>query len=481
MKSLAKNSLYNIIYQALMLVFPMITSMYVSRIILEDGVGKVAYAQNIVSYFTALAATGFPAYGIREIAKVSDNQKEKNKSFSEMFLLNAAATTLAAALYIVLIFFVPAMKNNLYLYLSTGLLIILNYANIDWLYQGLEEYEYIMKRSCIVKILSLTALFLFVRSREDYVNYALITSMGTACNNLFNIYHSRKLVKITFRNLELRRHVRPLLILTAAAFLGSIYNKIDVTMLGAMSTDSVVGYYSNAHKTILLVETCCTAISAVFLPRISYYYKNDRAAMNNLVEFGTKMLLVITIPATVGIALLAEDTTVLFYGENFRAAGITLAVFAPLLIIRSLGNLLCYQLLISVGEEKKRLWVSAIATIVNILLNAALIPIWAQNGAAVASVISELVVNGILLYFVLKIVKIRINTGFLLKTIVSTLVMAVGVIAIKTEVSLLLPRIVVSLGVGIPVYFGMNCLLKNETVTALIKKAAALFLKRNSK
>ena len=230
MKSLAKNSLYNIIYQALMLVFPMITSMYVSRIILEDGVGKVAYAQNIVSYFTALAATGFPAYGIREIAKVSDNQKEKNKSFSEMFLLNAAATTLAAALYIVLIFFVPAMKNNLYLYLSTGLLIILNYANIDWLYQGLEEYEYIMKRSCIVKILSLTALFLFVRSREDYVNYALITSMGTACNNLFNIYHSRKLVKITFRNLELRRHVRPLLILTAAAFLGSIYNKIDVTM-----------------------------------------------------------------------------------------------------------------------------------------------------------------------------------------------------------------------------------------------------------
>ena len=81
MKSLAKNSLYNIIYQALMLVFPMITSMYVSRIILEDGVGKVAYAQNIVSYFTALAATGFPAYGIREIAKVSDNQKEKNKSF----------------------------------------------------------------------------------------------------------------------------------------------------------------------------------------------------------------------------------------------------------------------------------------------------------------------------------------------------------------------------------------------------------------
>ena len=110
------------------------------------------------------------------------------------------------------------------------------------------------------------------------------------------------------------------------------------------------------------------------------------------------------------------------------------------------------------------------------MLNAALIPIWAQNGAAVASVISELVVNGILLYFVLKIVKIRINTGFLLKTIVSTLVMAVGVIAIKTEVSLLLPRIVVSLGVGIPVYFGMNCLLKNETVTALIKKAAALFL-----
>ena len=65
MRSLAKNSLYNILYQTTGLIFPLISSIYVSRILMEDGIGKVAYAQNIASYFASAAALGFPAYGIR--------------------------------------------------------------------------------------------------------------------------------------------------------------------------------------------------------------------------------------------------------------------------------------------------------------------------------------------------------------------------------------------------------------------------------
>ena len=85
-KSLAKNSLFNVIYTVSNILFPLIASMYISRILLADGVGRVSYAQNVVSYFTTFAALGLPVYGIREIAKARDNQNSLNEVFTELFL-----------------------------------------------------------------------------------------------------------------------------------------------------------------------------------------------------------------------------------------------------------------------------------------------------------------------------------------------------------------------------------------------------------
>ena len=94
-KSLAKNSIYNIIYTVVNILFPFATSIYVSRILLPAGVGKVASAQNIASYFVTLAALGLPSYGVREFAKIRDSEAKKNKLFTELLLLNIVSTTLA--------------------------------------------------------------------------------------------------------------------------------------------------------------------------------------------------------------------------------------------------------------------------------------------------------------------------------------------------------------------------------------------------
>ena len=156
-KSLAKNSLFNVIYTVSNILFPLIASMYISRILLADGVGRVSYAQNVVSYFTTFAALGLPVYGIREIAKARDNQNSLNEVFTELFLINAACTTISIILFALLLIITPEMRMELPLYLSCGLLLFLNYFNIDWLYQGIEEYVYISCRSILIKALMLLA------------------------------------------------------------------------------------------------------------------------------------------------------------------------------------------------------------------------------------------------------------------------------------------------------------------------------------
>lgn len=237
------------------------------------------------------------------------------------------------------------------------------------------------------------------------------------------LYILENLSSLNFKNLNLKQHMRPLIVLTAAVFLGSIYNKIDITMLGMMSTDAVVGYYSNANKIIVMILTGCQAVSAAFMPRLSYLYTKDKKALEELIEFGCKILVFITIPATIGVYLLAPNATVVLYGESFAPAGITLQVFTPLIIIRTLGDLLCYQLLISIGQENKRLPAYVVAASANVILNYLLIPHWGQNGAAVASVISEFLVNGIQLLVTIKIINIHINPKYICSVLLSAGIM----------------------------------------------------------
>ena len=173
MKSLAKNSLFNAMYQVLNIIFPLLSSIYVARVLLPEGVGRVAYAQNVASYFVTAAALGISTVGLREISNARDDKQKVSKIFSELSIINTCSTFLAIAVYSTLVFCNPSFRVDYKLYLATGLVILFNIINIDWLYQGHEEYVYIVVRSIAVKALSLLALFLFVRSKDDYVTYAI--------------------------------------------------------------------------------------------------------------------------------------------------------------------------------------------------------------------------------------------------------------------------------------------------------------------
>lgn len=132
-----KNSIYNVIYTVANILFPFLTSIYVSRILLPVGVGRVASAQNIASYFVTIAALGLPSYGVREFAKVREKEGERNKLFTELLLLNVISTSFAVIGYFILVFANGGFHGEWLLYAACGLAIFFNYLNIDWMYQGL--------------------------------------------------------------------------------------------------------------------------------------------------------------------------------------------------------------------------------------------------------------------------------------------------------------------------------------------------------
>lgn len=472
-KSLARNSIYNIIYTTINILFPFATSIYISRILLPVGVGKVVAAQNIVSYFVTFAALGLPSYGVREFAKIRENNNKRNKLFTELLLLNIISTTLAVIGFFLLVVCNAGFNGEWLLYAACGLSIAFNYLNIDWMYQGLEEYGYITGRSLLIKLISLAALFLFVKTKQDYIAYALISSLATGGNYIFNVLHARKFVRTVFSDIKLRKHIKPVLLIACVIFLSSIYNKIDVTMLNIMATDESVGYYSYAQKTINIVLMMANAVTAALLPRLSYYYENDKANFYKLLDKGCQVLCFMTFPLAVGLVLVAPQAVVFLYGEAFQPTVQTIRLMGPLILIKGFGDLFCYQLVYSTKSEKIILPAAASASVINIITNAMLIPMFVQNGAVIASVLSELVTNAIQFFYMKKKVEFNINKKALSDGMFSTLVMALIVIAVKQINLQNTISLILEVFFGAIVYIVINLLVRNSLMFEIIEKAKA--------
>lgn len=465
-KSLAKSSIYNVAYKLLNVLFPLITATYVARILMASGVGKVSYAQNIVLYFTTIAALGIPIYGIREIAKVKGNEPMTDKLFSELFLINLVSTIFCTLAYYIMILSIPFFQNNQTLYVVVGFAIITNIINVDWFYQGVEEYAYIAWRSFVVKLLSLLCIFLFVRTSDDIVAYAMIYCLGIGGNNLFNVLNLRKhKVRLQFSSLKIIRHMKPILVMLGSVAAVELYTMVDTTMLGILCDDVSVGYYTNAMKLVKILIGVVTAIGGVLLPRLSYYHsvgKNEECS--KIVSKVFAIMLFLFLPFEVGLLLVSEQVMPLLFGESFTPGIITLRIASLLICTLGFSNLFGTQVLLTFGAEKKLLICTIAGAVSNITINAILIPILEQNGAAVASVISETSVTVLAFIFSHKFIKISLDKRYLLSITVSTVGLIITGYTIQTLEISTLNKLVASVVIGGVFYIGINLILRNPIV-----------------
>lgn len=459
------NIFYNVLYRLLNIIYPLLTSAYVARILLSDGVGKVSYAQNIVTYFTFIASLGLPIYGTREVAKICKKREKNNKLFTELFLINFISTFLCVVVYYSMITFFPAFSNNYKLFCVTGLTIVLNFFNVDWYYQGKEEFKYIALRSIIIKTISVICVFVFVKSHDDYIIYSMTQVFVLAGNYIINIFGLRNQVSLSFSNLNLKKHLRPLFVLFASNLAIELYTLLDTTMLGIICNDSVVGYYTYAMKISKITITLLAAISAVLLPRLSVYNVNgEKEKYKNLVIFMLKLFKFLTIPIAIAMCLLSKEIILFMFGNGFYRSISTLKILSFLVIPITYSTFLGGQVLCSLEMEKYMFYGVSVGAISNMIMNLILIPLYKQNGAAIASLISEIMVMTVDFYYLKKNVGIDIKSFMSIGNIIASILMAIIIIIVKFLCNSIILKCLLSFIFGSMTYIFMCFLLKDEIV-----------------
>ncbi len=456
-KSLKKNFIYNIIYQLLTIIMPLITTPYIARVIGPTGSGTYSYTYSIISYFVLFAMLGINNYGNRLIAKIRNDKIKLSKEFSSLFYIHILISLIVLIGYAFYVFIWG--REYLLVFLIQSLYMLSAMIDINWLFFGLEEFKVTVTRNIIIRLLLTIGIFIFVRAPNDLLLYILILAISNLLSNLILLFFLKKndikLVKVKLE--DMKKHLKPLIILFIPVISVSIYKLMDKIMLGQIVNVTEVGYYEYAERIINLPISLITALGTVMLPRMSNLVstKNIRE-LKTYIHKSMQFVMFISIPLSVGIILVSKIFVPLFLGNSYYKTIILTQIIALTVPVISWANVIRTQYLLPTEKDKEFTCSIIGGAIINFILNSILIPIYGAVGAAIATVCAEVCV---MIYQTIIVRKELAIKEYFCKTFsffIKTIIMGIIVYFIGYLPCSSLIICVMQVIVGVLIYFAMN-------------------------
>lgn len=463
---IAKNYLYNVIYQVFIMIVPLLTIPYLSRILGPSGIGINSYTNSIVQYFVLFGSLGVNLYGNRQIAFVRDNQVKMSKVFYEIFILRLLTICLA---YLLFVAFLTINGQYHAYYLSQSIAIVAAAFDISWFFMGIENFKVTVLRNFIVKLLALFSIFLFVKSYNDLNIYILITVLSTLIGNLtfFPSLH-RYLVKVNYRELRPIKHLKQSLVMFIPQIAVQIYWVLNKTMLGSLDSVTSSGFFDQSDKIVKLVLAIASATGTVMLPRVANAFAHrEYSKIKEYTYAGFSFVSAISIPMMFGLIAITPKLVPLFFTSQFSDVIPVLMIESIAIIFIAWSNAIGNQYLLPTNQNKSYTVSVIIGAIVNLMLNIPLIIYLGTVGASIATVISEMSVTVYQIFIIHKQLNLHTLFSDLSKYLIAGLVMFL----IVFKISLLTPTswifILLEITVGIIIYVVLLIFLKAEIINKL--------------
>lgn len=387
-KSVKKNYIYNVSYQILLLLTPLITTPYISRVLGADNIGKYSYANSISAYFTLFATLGITTYGQREISYIQQDRELRSTALWEIKFVQLATSSIAVLVYL---FFVLFQKDRIF-YLIFLFNILSVAIDITWFFQGLEEFGRIVLRNVIFKVISILYIFLFVQTRDSLLLYAAGLVVFPFLSNLsLWIYLPEYVNRPKIETLRPFRHICTMLTLFVPTIAIEVYTVLDKTMIGIITQNPFEnGYYEQAIKVSKMALTLVTALGTVMLPRIGHHFQNGELdTVKALICRAYHFVWFLGTPLCLGLVAISDNFVPWFFGNGYDEVISLLRVLSFLILAIGINNVTGIQYFIPTKRQNLFTFTVMIGAIVNFCLNMFMINVWGAMGAAVASVAAE--------------------------------------------------------------------------------------------
>lgn len=469
--SIKKNYFYNLFYQLLIMVLPFITTPYVSRVLGANNIGTYSYTYSIVSFFILFGSLGISLYGQREIAFVQDDKKKYSKIFWEILLLKTI--TLSISMIVYWITFVYGNNDYRIYYKILTLELIANIIDISWFFQGLEDFKKTVIRNTIVKILSIIAIFIFVKTKNDLIKYFVIYMLSTLIGNAsLWVYLPKYIIKVKIRDLNIFKHLKPTIMLFIPQIAVQVYTLLDKTMIGTIISDkSEVGYYEQSQKIVKTALTIITSLGTVMMPRIANTYSNgDKTKVKEYMHKSFSFVFLLAFPLILGLISISDSFVPVFFGSGYEKTSQIIKIISPIILFIGLSNVTGTQYLLPTKRQTEFTLSVVTGAIVNFIMNSILIPRLGAIGASIGTVIAEFTVTSVQIYFTRKDFDWKEILKMSAKYIISALIMFAICLIFNKAVQNNILSIILQVLYGIISYLICLLIFKDELVKEIVSK-----------
>lgn len=388
-ESLAVNFIYNMIYQISLVVLPLITSPYLSRVIGPEGLGNYSYSYSVAYYFYLVGMLGVNNYGNRSIAAIRDDKEKVDFTFSRIYFFQLIVSGIATIAY--LVYCIAICRTNTSLALAQVFYVLSAMISVNWFFFGLEEFRITVIRKTAIKIITSVFIFIFIKSAEQLVLYTLIIAGAELLGELYLWFYIPKYVHIKRVGLkDIFSGWKEISILFIPIIATSIYRYMDKIMVGQLDSMSAVGQFDYAEKIIMICLGCMTALGTVMLPKMAnliakHEDKKVHEYLSNSMQFAMYMGFAIAF----GLGAVGNRLALVYFGSNYGLCGMTMSYLAITVLPIAWANVLRTQYLIPSAKDKEYLLSVIVGAVLNFCINLVLIPRMGLRGAIIATIVAE--------------------------------------------------------------------------------------------
>lgn len=448
--SVKKNFIYNVLYQLLAILLPLITTPYISRVLGAEGIGIYSYSYSVSKYFVIFAMLGLNNYGNRTIAVVRDDKNKLSRAFWSIYYMQLLTACIAIIVYWVYVvtFNSSIVSYIMFLYVMTSLF------DINWFFFGIEQFKLTVTRNTLIKLGSVVCIFLFVKKSSDVYIYCIILAGSLLLSQLAVWPFLKKyvdFVKPCFK--EIRAHFKNNVILFIPVLAVSLYKTMDKIMLGNMANKTEVGFYENSERIIDIPIALIQSLGTVMLPKMSNLMANNKKEEGDrYIRISLLFVIFLASALSFGIMAVSPEFVPWFYGNGFEACIVLFMILAPSTIFMAIANVVRTQYLIPMHEDKIYIVSVILGALTNIILNAIFIPLYNAAGAAIGTLCAEAIVC---IYQIIKIWKEIDIKGSLIKSIpfiIAGIIMCFSLLFLKVSISSVLFVVLIKVVIGALIY-----------------------------
>lgn len=384
-------------------ILPFITLPYLVRVLGVEYFGLLAFATTMIAYFSIIVDYGFNLTATREISINRDNKEKVIEIFSSILTLKFILMIVSFALLFIIVFGFQKLSKDWLIYFLTFGTVVGQVLFPAWFFHGMERMKYITYLNILAKVIFTVAVFIFVKTHNDYYIVPILTSLGMVIAGILSLVIIKKEFNVYFKLQDintLKYHLKEANYIFVSNISASMYTLTTTVFLGIFTNNIIVGYYAIADKLIGAIKNLIVPLSQTLYPYISNVAMKSKDEVIRIIKKLSLYLITTSFFLTLFLVIYADDILFIIFGDKSIHSIVIFRILAIIPFLVVVDTLFGTLIMLVFKRNKEYSKIITIAGMLNLILALLLIPLYQGVGAAISVLIVELFITCKIIYYI---------------------------------------------------------------------------------